>query len=59
MDLITPYFMKNKAWFYYEEKGIKTKSGDIIHIKLTEEGKKIPKVVKSYKQYLKDLEDAE
>lgn len=41
-----PYFMKNKEWYYHDKKEWK--------YKLTEEGKKIPEVVKSYKEYYRD-----
>ncbi|MFV0249663.1 MAG: hypothetical protein ACK5HP_01295 [Bacilli bacterium] len=57
MELVMPYFMTNKAWFYYTDSdGIKLKKGDTITVKLTTEGKKIPKVVMSYRQFIKDVE---
>ncbi len=40
-----PYFMKNKDWFY------KTKLADTDTFNLTEIGKSIPEVFKSYKEY--------
>jgi len=45
MDMETPYFMYNDDWCYYDEKADKCF--------LTEEGKKIEKVVKSYEYYCK------
>ena len=38
-----PYFMKNKDWYYHDEKEWR--------YKLTEEGKKIPAVVRSYEEF--------
>lgn len=40
-----PYFMKNKKWYYHDEKAWK--------YKLTPEGKKNKKVVESYNEYYK------
>lgn len=42
----TPYFMTNEAWYYHDDKEWK--------YKLTELGKSIPEVVKSYEEYYKD-----
>jgi len=58
MDIVMPYFKKNKKWYYHSEDGIKTKHGDTIYVKLTAEGEKIKKVKDSYNQYIKDLQDA-
>lgn len=46
-----PYFMKNEEWYYHDEKEWK--------YKLTEKGKAIPKVVKSYEEYYADEADGE
>ena len=40
-----PFFMKNKAWYY------KTKLGGKDTFQLTELGKSIPEVLKSYMEY--------
>ena len=46
-----PYFMKNKEWYYHDEKEWK--------YKLTPKGEAIPEVVKSYKKYYEDEIDDE
>ena len=46
-----PYFMKNKEWYYHDEKEWK--------YKLTAKGKAIKKVVESYKEYYRDEIDGE
>jgi len=56
-EMITPYFMTNDKWYYFVDDGIKFKDGDVYHYKLTSEGKKIKKVVDSYNQYIKELEE--
>ena len=40
--------MKNKKWFYYDP--------EAWMYKLTEEGKKIPKVVESYEEYYRHFD---
>ena len=41
-----PYFMEKKEWYYHDEKEWR--------YKLTEEGKRHPKVVKSYEEFYFD-----
>lgn len=45
-DSSTPYFATNKKWFYYNPDTF-----SYYGCLLTEEGKKIPKVVKSYNDF--------
>jgi sRNA-binding regulator protein Hfq len=58
MVMLEPYFMTNKEWYYFEDQDLPERQED-INVKLTEEGKKIKKVVDSYDQYVKILEQAE
>jgi len=44
-----PYFMTNKAWYEY----VDDVNSDVNTV-LTEEGKKLPAVVDSYNDYLKE-----
>ena len=49
MIMAEPYFLKNEKWYYHDEKAWK--------YKLTPEGKKNPKVVKSYNEFYKVIKD--
>ena len=47
-----PYFMTNEKWFTYDPEGELGEYG--CNYLLTEEGKKDPYVVASYKEFLED-----
>jgi len=44
-----PYFLKNEKWYYHDEKAWK--------YRLTDEGKKDEKVVKSYEEFYSQKND--
>lgn len=49
MIQLEPYFLKNKKWYYHDEKAWK--------YRLTEEGKKNKKVVESYNEFYRVHKD--
>lgn len=53
MLLPMPYFKTNENWYIPPKR---RKDGSVIHCQLTEEGKKIPEVVQSYKEYYEAID---
>lgn len=54
MLLTQPYFMEKEEWYYF----VPQKGNELIgRYELTEEGKKIPEVVQSHKEYYEILDN--
>ena len=54
MLLTKPYFMNKEEWYYF----VPQKGNELIgRYELTEEGKKIPEVVQSHKEYYEAIDN--
>lgn len=60
MVMLMPYFLKNEEWYKYKNEDERIdEDGFYFPYALSEKGKSIPEVVKSYKEYYKERKEHE